>query len=299
MNRFITQRANSTLSVPSLLIGAAIWGVIWYPYRLLQTSGISGTTATLDAYLIATLLFIGLFVERIGEIRKHPKDILLLSTAVAWTNLSYVLAIIDGEVVRVMLLFYLSPLWTLLLAHFFSHEKIGPKGVFIIALSLIGALVMLGDLHRLPLPKNHAEWLALSSGIGFSITNLLSHHAPHISVIMKSVSAWIGMIIISLVVIIYQGHGYPDLAVMTTYQWTLIFVITALLILATFLVVYGILHVPVTKASVLFMFELVVASLASFALTDEVMTLKEWVGGTLIVIAALIAAFNHEEVKTD
>jgi drug/metabolite transporter (DMT)-like permease len=70
--------------------------------------------------------------------------------------------------------------------------------------------------------------------------------------------------------------------------------IALLLMTATFLVQFGITHVPVTKASVLFMFELVVAAVASYYLTDETLSLREWLGGSLIVMAALYAAITHK-----
>jgi drug/metabolite transporter (DMT)-like permease len=56
------------------------------------------------------------------------------------------------------------------------------------------------------------------------------------------------------------------------------------------MVQYGITHTPVTRASVIFLFEIVVAAVASYYLADEAMTMREWVGGSLIVAAALLAA---------
>jgi drug/metabolite transporter (DMT)-like permease len=59
----------------------------------------------------------------------QPKSIIWLSIIAGWTNLSYVLAIIDGEVMRVMLLFYLSPLWTLVMAYFWLKEPTNKRGL--------------------------------------------------------------------------------------------------------------------------------------------------------------------------
>ena len=60
--------------------------------------------------------------------------------------------------------------------------------------------------------------------------------------------------------------------------------------LATVMVQYGITHMPVTRASVIFLFEVVVAAVASYYLADEAMTMREWIGGSLIVAAAILAA---------
>jgi drug/metabolite transporter (DMT)-like permease len=71
------------------------------------------------------------------------------------------------------------------------------------------------------------------------------------------------------------------------------FLIALLLMAATLFVQYGITHIPVTRASVLFMFELVVAAVASYCLTDETLSAREWLGGSLIVLAAIFAATNE------
>jgi len=68
---------------------------------------------------------------------------ILLIISAGWTNFGYVQAIIEGEVMRVLLLFYLAPLWTVFFAHFLLGERLNRYGYTVIALSLGGALVML------------------------------------------------------------------------------------------------------------------------------------------------------------
>ena len=53
---------------------------------------------------------------------------------------------------------------------------------------------------------------------------------------------------------------------------------------------YGLTHVPANQAIVLLLFELVVAAVAAYLLTNESMTLKEWVGGAMIVSASLFSS---------
>ena len=70
-------------------------------------------------------------------------------------------------------------------------------------------------------------------------------------------------------------------------------IIALLVMAATLFVQYGVTQITATRASVLFLFELVVAAIASYFLAHEVMTWNEWLGGSLIVIAAIFAAFNE------
>jgi drug/metabolite transporter (DMT)-like permease len=145
----------------------------------------------------------------------------------------------------------------------------------------------------LPLPNNQAEWLALSSGMGFALTNVITRHSTHLSIIVKSMAVWLGVIVVCLLFLPFQRAGVPWPTDLTLMQWGVMFLIALLLMAATLFVQYGITHIPVTRASVLFMFELVVAAVASYYLTDETLSAREWLGGSLIVLAALFAATNE------
>jgi drug/metabolite transporter (DMT)-like permease len=207
-----------------------------------------------------------------------------------WTNLSYVLAVIDGEVMRVMLLFYLSPLWTLILAHFWLKERADIQAVLVITVSLTGAFIMLWQPGALPLPNNYAEWMALSSGMGFALTNVITRKSTNLSIPAKSMAVWLGVIFMSLVFMPFQTLPLPSPSFFSVVNWLVMLLIALLLMAATLLVQYGITHIPVTRASVIFLFELVVAAIASYYLAGEKMALHEWIGGGFIVAAALYAA---------
>ncbi len=58
---------------------------------------------------------------------------------------------------------------------------------------------------------------------------------------------------------------------------------------------YGLTHVPANQAIVILLFELVVAAVAAYLLTNETMTLREWMGGTLIISASLFSSRVNRE----
>lgn len=290
-----TKTSTKYFPVFGLLLGAAIWGVIWYPYRLLQQAGVSGVAASFYTYSIATLLGCMVFARHWRDLKILPKDIFWLALAAGWTNLSYILATINGEVVRVMLLFYLSPLWTLILAHFWLHERTGKLGVIAIATSLLGAFIMLWRPNAgLPLPNNHAEWIALSSGMGFALMNVITRKSSHLSLGMKSIAVWVGTVLMALLFLLFQSPPFPAPVDIGSAQWLVIGGIGLALVMITLLVQYSITHIAVTRASIIFLFELVVAAIASCYLTNEELTLREWLGGSLIVAAGIFAAKAEE-----
>ena len=126
--------------VAGILSGALVWGLIWYPYRVLQEAGVSGPVATLITYLFAMLCGAFMLPRVWRELRAYYKvregcwaAALVLSAG--WSNLGYVLAMLHGEVMRVLLLFYLAPLWTILFSYWILDERLNRYGYAVIALS--------------------------------------------------------------------------------------------------------------------------------------------------------------------
>lgn len=261
-------------------------------------AGVSGVVSTFYTYAIVMLIAVLIFAKHWREIFKLPTSIIWLSLAAGWTNLSYILAIIDGEVVRVMLLFYLSPIWTLVLAHFWLKEKTPATGYIAIATSLLGALIMFHDpqLSSLPMPRNTAEWLALSSGVGFSLTNVITRKSNHLSLLAKSFAVWAGVLVVAVMFVLLFQMPFSTPSAFSLTNWLVMVLIALLLMAATLFVQFGVTQIEATRASVLFLFELVVAAVAAYYLANETMSLNEWVGGGLIVVAAIFAASNHKAV---
>ena len=284
------ENKHPALAIFGLLFGAVAWGVVWYPYRLLEQAGIFGLASSLYSFTVSLVLGLFLFAA-LRAFQRPSWTMLWLALVAGWTNLAYVMAVIDGEVMRIMLLFYLSPFWTLLLAKLLVNERVGATGLMIVALSLSGAMVMLWQPDSgLPLPQNRAEWLGLSAGIGFALTNVLTRRSQHLSLSSKSLAVWSGVVVMALLLLPFQPQALPapTLAGATGLLWLL--GIGLLLLVTTLVVQYGVTHTPVTRASVIFLFELVVAALSSWWLAGEAMSLREWVGGAMIVASSLFAA---------
>ena len=287
------------LAIFGLLFGALAWGVIWYPYRLMAEAGVSGVASSFYTYLIATVLGAIVFAKYWRGFFAQPISIIWLGLAAGWANMSYVIAVIDGEVMRIMLLFYLSPLWTLLLARFWLKEPITRAGFISISIALAGAYIMLAGpfskvANHWPIPQNNAEWLALTSGMAFALANVITRKSSHLTIRAKSFAVWIGVMGAALILAPFVGDNFPAPSFFSVNNWLAMALIAVFLMAATILVQFGVTQLTAIRSSVLFLFELVVAAIASYYLAHEVMSLNEWVGGSLIIAAALTSALNHK-----
>jgi drug/metabolite transporter (DMT)-like permease len=298
LTQFVHSTAQSNaLPVFGLIFGAFFWGIIWYPYRLMAEAGISGIASSFYTYSIAFILAAACYAKHWRAIYTLPKSIIWLSLIAGWTNLSYVMAVIDGEVMRVMLLFYLSPLWTLILAHFWLKERTNFLGLCAITMALLGAFIMLYQPqanHQLPIPQNTSEWLALSSGIGFALTNVIARKSAHLNIHVKTFTILFGVIVMALLLMWILGDASSkSVRALSLANWLIMVGIAIFLVIGTLLVQYGVTQITATRASVIFLFELVVAAIASYFLAHEAMTWNEWLGGALIIIAAFVATKSH------
>lgn len=279
------------IPVAALLSGALVWGLIWYPYRVLQEAGISGALATALTFGFAMLWGIFILPRLWRERATLDKWTAWLVLSVGWANLGYVLGMLHGEVMRVLLLFYLAPVWTILFSRWLLKEHLNRYGYAIVLLSLAGAVFMLWTPELgLPYPQNISEWLGLSAGISFALSNVVSRFSFHLSVEVKSFSVLFGTIALTLPFLWWQGGTLQQLGNFSAGSWGLLLLMGGVLFATSQIVQYGVTHLPANRAVVLFLFELVVAAFSSWWLTDEVMDLHEWAGAALIVSATLLSS---------
>lgn len=284
-----------SLAVVSLIYSAMMWGLIWYPYRLLEEAGVSGVASSFFTYAVPFLVFGWLQRRSLHAARGRWGWLLALALVAGWTNLAYVLAMLQGEVVRVLLLFFLSPLWTVLFARLLLKERLNRAGWAVMGLAAGGAMVMLWRPDGgWPLPTNRAEWLALSAGVAFALSNVISRHLGGVAEGARSVSVWFGVLVLTLAGLAIYPAELGFMADAKASVWLLLVGVGLALGSVTYAVQYGLARVPANQAIVIFLVELVVAGIASYFLAHERMGVQEWVGALMIVAASLFSGHMED-----
>src|SRR4051812_4604479 len=85
--RFTSLRLPVSLPALGLLGGATLWGVVWYPYRLLNAGGIDGLWCTLLTYGWALAAGCLVFRGRARVLLRIPPLAMLMGLAIGWSNL--------------------------------------------------------------------------------------------------------------------------------------------------------------------------------------------------------------------
>ena len=276
----------------ALLAGAATWGVLWYPYRLLASAGLDGIWSTILTYGLALAVGVAIFPRAARSLAGAPPMTLLMAAAIGWSNLAYVLAVLDGEVMRVLLLFYLAPLWTVPIARLLLRERAGAADLGVMALAFGGAMVMLWKPEiGIPWPLAKAEWLGLAAGFLFALGNVLVRRLQEVGDAAKSIAIWVGVTLACLVHLPMSSMDAGAALRLGADHGIMIAGIAVALIAMSLAFQYGLTRMPANRAIVVLLFELVVAAVAAYLLAGEVMGPREWLGGSLIVAASLASAW--------
>jgi drug/metabolite transporter (DMT)-like permease len=281
--------AENGRAITALVIGAALWGSIWYPYRLLNEHGVGGLWALLLSECVATVVCVLVFRRHLGALR-WSWILLGIGFFAGLCNVAFIIGMLKGEIMRVTLLLYLSPLWTVILARWLLGERLKLQGVGVIVLALAGALVMLWHPEvGAPWPHGLADWLGLISGIGFATYNVLVRKAEEWPVPVKSFASVAGTVVVAGVLIPFGLEPMPAIGGNVNVVGILLATGIVLFIMAP-VVQYGLVRLPANRAIVILLSELVFAALTSWWLAGEVMGLREWIGGGLIALAALLSS---------
>jgi drug/metabolite transporter (DMT)-like permease len=280
------------LPVLSLLFTATLWGIVWYPLRLLESQGLAGLWSAMISYGAALLVCLGVFVSQRGVLRGNFLSLVFLGLAAGWCNVAFIMAVLDGTVVRVLLLFYLSPFWAVCLGWLMLDERLDGKTLLVFLAAVGGAIIMLWDeTIGLPWPRDASDWLAVSAGFAFALSNVFVRRMQTVGIWLKSAATWLGVVVIAGLWIAASQSAVPAIDT-ATLLFAVLLGVGGFLVM-TVAVQYGVSHMPVHRSAVILLFELVVGAVSSLLLTEETVSPREWLGGGMIVAASYLAARLH------
>ena len=161
------------LAALALVFNAFTWGVSWWPFRQLEAAGLHPLWQTAITFTVAVAGLLAVRPSALAEVLRTPV-LWVLAAAAGTTNACFNWGVTIGDVVRVVLLFYLMPLWAVLLARPLLGERILPPAVLRIVLALAGAVIVLWPAGGIPdLRLTLPDVLGLVGGFSFALNNVM------------------------------------------------------------------------------------------------------------------------------
>ena len=148
----------------------SLWGFYWLPVRRLAEYGLTGAWGTLIIVATAALVLApAAFVRRRRLARASPVAL----ASIALGGVAFVLysaGFLYGKVAVVILLFFLTPVWSTLLARYVMGWSTPWLRLVAIAVGVAGLVCVLSADGGLPLPRGLGDWLGLASGLLWAVS---------------------------------------------------------------------------------------------------------------------------------
>jgi drug/metabolite transporter (DMT)-like permease len=274
------------LPAGAVALSASLWGLWWLPLRALAEGGLTGPALNAALYGIACVFLLPWYWRR--RERLAAGGLLLLGAGGLFgaALVSWNLALILGEVVRVTLLFYLAPVWATLLAVMLLREPVGGLRVVSVVLGLAGAMVLLGLADGLPLPRSPGDWLGLAAGVLFALSVTLVRKGETIAGLEQTLVSFAAAALLSLLLLaLTPPPGGPIAAAVPA--WAALAAL-AWLLPCTWLLLWGARFLEPGRVSLLLLLEVAVAALSAALLAGEPFGLREAAGCLLILGAGAL-----------
>jgi drug/metabolite transporter (DMT)-like permease len=271
------------LAAAAVALSASLWGVWWLPLRALAEAGLTGPALNAALYGIACVVLLPWYWRR--RARLAAGGLLLLGAGGLFgaALVSWNLALILGEVVRVTLLFYLAPVWATLLALALLREPVGRLRVVSVVLGLAGAVILLGFAGGPPLPRSLGDWLGLAAGVLFALSVTLVRKGQATSGLDQTLVSFAAAALLALLLLpVTPPPGGP--IAFSVLAWAALAAL-AWLLPCTWLLLWGARFLEPGRVSLLLLLEVAVAATSAALLAGEPLGLRE-AAGCLLILAA-------------
>jgi len=287
-----------SLAVAGLLFNALVWGVCWWPFKQLERLGLHPLWAT---SLVYTFVFaaIGLSLWRSGRLqswRQHP-GLWWLLLASGLTNVGFNWAVTVGDVVRVVLLFYLMPAWSVLVAWLLLGDQPRPMALVRLIMALAGLVIVLKTPETpWPVPESLADVLALASGLSFAVTNALLLKLKDLPSSSRTLAMFGGgALLATLAALAGMATGVVNTVQAPSWAWLpLVGLLGMSFWLGNLALQYGAARLAAHTTALVMLSEVLFASVSSVLLGASDWESRTLVGGALILLAALLSVFGTE-----
>jgi drug/metabolite transporter (DMT)-like permease len=283
-----------TLPALALVFNAFVWGVSWWPFRRLEALGLHPLWATALIYLLAVAAISCVSPRAWGQLWR-ARGLWWLVLASGTTNAAFNWGVTIGDVVRVVLLFYLMPLWAVLLARLLLGERLSASAGARVLLALAGAAIVLWPAGGgWPVPRGLADVLGIVGGFSFALNNVMLRREAHQPEMARALAMFVGGSVVAGSLALALGSrgivaGPPALAL----PWVMTALVLGFVFLAGNLALqYGAARLSANATAVVMITEVLFASVSALALGAGQLSVPLLLGGAFILGAALLASLR-------
>ena len=284
--------SNRTILLASLIVigFGVLWGFYWLPLRQIDALGLMGPWGTVSIMVVAvTCMLPWGWRGRRRLLASHPLAIASLVLG-GCSLMFYSLGLLYGRVAIIVILFYLTPIWSTLIGRYLIGWPITRTRAAALLVGFAGLVLMLGADGELPLPRGVGEWLGLASGFCWAVASVgikvKSTAGPGESTFLFAVGALLGGLILApLLEPMPNWAGLADPGAVVS--WV---VFTGVLWWGVSIVglLWATTKLEPARVGILLMSEVLVSVVSAALIAGELFSTTELIGGILVLIAGIL-----------
>ncbi len=286
----------------ALLIAAGMWGLFWIPQRALEAGGLTGGWATISQMIIPFAMLLPISLWRLYKGQSFGLEYPLIGLLFGGGIACYANSFLLTDVVRALILFYITPVWTTIFEIVFLRQIPRFYRYITLVLALSGVWIVFGQEGVIPLPQNSGDWIALLGGIliAASAVRMEIKKPEGIYPILFSFFFYGGLftLIQSYFLSDYLGEAPSIESWVAMMPWLIL--IAILFHIPTNIVILGApSRIGAGIFSIIILFEIVVGTFSAAVLTDELIGWREILGSSFIIFAGLTEIIFASRTEED
>lgn len=281
----------------SVIIACFFWGTYWIPLRFINSNNQDSIWPIFLSFLFLSLFFFSTLIKCLKKITIQHNYFFFIACFFSGIGIAlYSESLLRGKITEVIILFYLCPIWGTIFSYFLIGSKLTIKRFLSIFLGLLGLGIIIGFEKGFFFPENISQWMAIFGGMTWALGTTLFHLAKTSTGVEKmTLTIFIIPFILLLLCFFPNGRNFFFTENLFNfnylYIWILLF--SLIWILPSILLTY--LSVEILdsgRLNLLLAFEVAIGIFTASLFTLEIIGIREYVGATLVVTAAILDTIN-------
>ena len=280
-----------------IFLASSFWGVLWVPMRHIEAMGLSGLWVVVLFHFLPALAMLPLIVKTAPSSRRDWGRAAVAGALMGAGFALYALGLVVASVTKTVILFYMTPIWSTVIAYFVLRERAGWGRWLAIAAALVGCALVTG-VSRDELRFNPADLFGLLSGLFWALGSVMIRRFDALNFVTVSFLQYLFGGIMALLAALYFGDPIPQLNALLQ-AIPPAFLASVVLFLPSVLLIFRMMqYVSPGLVGILMLSEALVAAVSAAFWLGETLSSMQWIGvGAILTTGVFIGFYEGKAVK--
>ena len=280
-----------------IFLASSFWGVLWVPMRHIEAMGLSGLWVVVLFHFLPALAMLPLIVRTAPSSRRDWGRAAVAGALMGAGFALYALGLVVASVTKTVILFYMTPIWSTVIAYFVLRERAGWGRWLAIAAALVGCALVTG-VNRDELRFDPADLLGLLSGLFWALGSVMIRRYDGLNFVHVSFLQYLTGGIMALLAALYLGDPLPQLNALLQ-AIPLAFLASTVVFLPSALLIFRIMqYVSPGLVGILMLSEALVAAVSAALWLGETLSSTQWIGvGAILTTGVFVGFYEGKAVK--